>query len=56
MSIASELRQLDAPRKVVEAGEEIDKQVQAKVPVSVTLSDYVKSWVTRNMGNNRYGR
>lgn len=56
MSIASDLRRLDAPRKVVEAGEEIDKQVEARVPVSVSLSLYIKDWVTRNQGNNRYGR
>lgn len=56
MSIASDLRRLDAPRKVLEAGEEIDKQVQANVPVSMNLSRYVRDWVTRNQGNNRYGK
>jgi hypothetical protein len=56
MSVAADLKRLSAPRKVVEAGEEIDKQVQANVPVSVSLTAYVKNWVTRNMGNNRYGR
>lgn len=56
MSIAADLRRLDAPRKVVEAGEEIDKQVEARVPVSISLSQYVRGWVTRNQGNNRYGR
>jgi hypothetical protein len=55
MSVASDLKRLSAPRKVVEAGEEIDKQVLANVPVSVSLTSYVKDWVTRNMGNNRYG-
>lgn len=56
MSVADDLRRLSAPRKVVEAGEEIDKQAQAGVPVSFSLSAYVKDWVTRNRGNNRYGR
>ncbi|RPA32797.1 hypothetical protein EGC79_20475 [Shewanella vesiculosa] len=56
MSVASDLRRLDAPRKVLEAGEEIDKQVEANVPVSMSLSRYVRDWVTRNQGNNRYGK
>lgn len=56
MSVADDLRRLNAPSRVVEAGIEIDKQVQARVPVSVGLSLYIKAWVTRNRGNNRYGR
>ena len=55
MSIAADLRRLSAPRKVVEAGVELDKQAEAKVPLSFALSAYVRNWVTRNRASNRYG-
>lgn len=51
MSIKEELEALGAPRKVVEAGAELDKGVR-----SMELANYVRDWVTRNQGNNRYGK
>ncbi len=51
-SIAEELRQMGAPRKVVEAGEELDSSPFT----NKELAQYVKDWVTRNRGNNRYGQ
>ena len=56
MAIANDLRRLNAPRKVLEAGIEIDRQVADSVPVSLSLSSYIRDWVTRNRGNNRYGQ
>lgn len=55
MSVADDLRALSAPRVVVEAGEEIDKASTARLRPSTELVEYVKSWVCRNRGNNRYG-
>ena len=56
MSIAAELQALSAPRRVIEAGEEIDKRVEAKLSPSTEFVAYVRDWVTRNQGNNRYGK
>lgn len=56
MSIQSDLKRLDAPNRVLEAGKELDEQAAAGLPLSMALSAYVRDWVTRNMGNNRYGR
>jgi hypothetical protein len=56
MSIANDLKRLSAPRKVVEAGVALDEAIQARLSPSVALVAYVREWVTRNMGNNRYGR
>lgn len=51
VSIKEELEALGAPRKVVEAGAELDKGVRSR-----ELANYVRDWVTRNQGNNRYGK
>jgi hypothetical protein len=56
MSIANDLRRLSAPRKVVEAGVALDEAIQARLSPPAALAAYVREWVTRNMGNNRYGR
>ena len=56
MSIEQELRDLGAPHKVIEAGQEIDKAVLARSHVPYVLQAYVREWVTKNRGNNRYGR
>lgn len=56
MSLALELQGLKAPSKVVEAGQEIDKRVQAGLTPSREFVTYVREWVTRNQGNNRYGK
>lgn len=56
MSIYNELQELNAPSKVLQAGQEIDKHVQAGIPPSREFVAYVRDWVTRNQGNNRYGK
>lgn len=56
MSIEQELTALNAPRKVVEAGQCIDEAAQAGLNPPRELANYVRDWVTRNRGNNRYGR
>lgn len=56
MSIYNELQGLNAPSKVLQAGQEIDKNVQAGIPPSREFVAYVRDWVTRNQGNNRYGK
>lgn len=53
--IADELKALSAPRKVVEAGVLLDEAFAACIRPSSELVAYVREWVTRNMGNNRYG-
>jgi hypothetical protein len=53
--IADELKALSAPRKVVEAGVLLDEASAARIRPSGELVAYVREWVTRNMGNNRYG-
>ena len=56
MSIEQDLKSLSAPRKVLEAGVAIDQAVQANLSPSSEFVAYVRDWVTRNQGNNRYGR
>lgn len=56
MSIQAELQALSAPRNVVDAGKQIDQATQAGLRAPMELVAYVRGWVTRNMGNNRYGR
>lgn len=54
--IAQELEGMRAPRKVVDAGREIDAATTAGIRPAMELVCYVRAWVTRNRGNNRYGR
>ena len=56
MSIYKELQGLNAPSKVLQAGQEIDNNVQAGILPSHEFVAYVRDWVTRNQGNNRYGK
>ena len=56
MSIETELKTLCAPRKVLEAGVAIDHAVQANLSPPSEFVRYVRDWVSRNMGNDRYGR
>jgi hypothetical protein len=55
MCIEEELVALGAPSKVRQAGCEIDEAHAAKLTPSRELVAYVRDWVTRNRGNNRYG-
>ena len=56
MSIEADLKRLDAPVRVVEAGREIDAAYDASISPPAELVAYVLGWVVRNQGNNRYGR
>lgn len=56
MTVTDDLRRLDAPSKVLEAGQKIDEATQANISLPYELVLYVRDWVTRNRGNNRYGR
>ena len=56
MSIETELKTLCAPRKVLEAGVALDAAHQASTDPPDELVRYVRDWVTRNRGNNRYGK
>ena len=56
MSIENDLKRLSAPSKVVQAGVAIDKAVQARLSPPSEFVAYVREWVTRNQGNNRYGQ
>ena len=56
MTIKNELKGLSAPSKVVQAGVAIDAAVKARLSPSSEFVAYVRDWVTRNQGNNRYGR
>lgn len=56
MSIEQELRDMGAPAKVVEAGQEIDKAALARSRVPYVLQAYVIEWVTKQRSNDRYGR
>lgn len=55
MSIEADLKLLGAPSKVLEAGREIDAASDAKINPPMELVAYVRGWVVRNRGNNRYG-
>lgn len=56
MSVFSDLSRLNAPKRVLEAGQKIDEATQAKISPPYELVLYVRDWVTRSRGNNRYGR
>lgn len=56
MSIQTELKALHAPAKIMQAGKLIDESASAGLRPPMELVAYVRGWVTRNMGNNRYGR
>ena len=54
--IADELRAMGAPRLIVEAGEEIDKATSASISAPTSIVSMVREWVTKQRGNDRYGR
>ena len=54
--IEHELRALNAPRNVVDAGRLIDQRTTAKLSPPRDVVQLVTQWVSRNMGNNRYGK
>ena len=56
MTIANDLEALNAPPKVIEAGVLCDAAFEALLSPPSELVTYIRNWVTRNQGNNRYGR
>jgi len=56
MSVQDDLKALDAPRKVLEAGRIIDEYQEAGMRLPRELVEYVQDWTNRNRGNNRYGK
>lgn len=56
MSVQDDLKALDAPRKVLEAGRIIDEYQEAGMRPPRELVEYVQDWTNRNRGNNRYGK
>lgn len=56
MSVSTDLERLEAPRPVLDAGRRIDAAVQAGLSPPTELVAYVRQWVTKTRGNNRYGR
>lgn len=56
MSVQSELKAMEAPRKVLEAGRIIDEHAEAGISPPYEFVDYVRGWVTRNRGSDRYGK
>ena len=56
MSIEDELKTLQAPRKVIEAGVALDEAHEAGMDPPDGCEHYVREWVTRNRACNRYGK
>lgn len=56
MSIHAELQAMEAPRKVLEAGRIIDECAEAGISPPYEFVGYVRGWVTRNRGSDRYGK
>lgn len=56
MSIREELEVLGAPRSVLDAGDEIQKALDAKLRPSFALVTYVERWVGRQREQNRWGK
>ena len=53
--IAEELREMNAPRLIVDAGKEIDKATSAGLSAPASIVGMVREWVTKQRGNSRYG-
>jgi hypothetical protein len=56
MKIKEQLEANDAPFKVVEAGEIIDRYQQAGLRPPADVVEYVRNWVNSARGNDRYGK
>jgi hypothetical protein len=54
--IVAELKAMNAPRLIIEGGEEIEKAVAAGLNPPHQVVVYIRHWVTRQRDNNRYGR
>ena len=56
MSILTELTDMGAPPKVMEAAQECADCMTAGVSPPRSLVAYVQGWVARNQGQDRYGK
>ena len=56
MSIKTELAELNAPRNVRDAGNEIQKSLDAGLRPPYGLVTYVERWVSRQREQNRWGK
>ena len=56
MVIEQELKAMGAPRSIAEGGRLIDQREAAKLSPPRDVVQWVAEWVTRNQGNNRYGK
>ena len=56
MGIVSELTELDAPRKVLDAGKQIEASITSKLRPNSSLVAYVRQWVGRANSQDRWGK
>lgn len=56
VSIKAELEALNAPRTILDAGEECQKHIDAKLRPPQGLVSYIERWVGRQREQNRYGK
>jgi hypothetical protein len=56
MSIKDKLKELDAPRKVLEAADILDDHQRLGLTPPREFVQYVDDWLNRNRGNDRYGK
>lgn len=57
MGIVSELEELGAPRKVIDAGKELEASKAAGKWPSRELVDFVRNWLVRDRySQNRWGK
>lgn len=54
--IEQQLKAMGAPRSIVDGGKLIDERAAAKLSPPRDVVQWVAEWVTRNQGNNRYGK
>lgn len=56
MSIITELTDMGAPPKVMEAAQECADCMAVGVSPPRSLVSFIQGWVARNQGQNRYGK
>lgn len=56
MSVHSDLLRLSAPKRVLEAGAQIDAYTTMGIRAPYELVLLVRGWATRARSNDRYGR
>lgn len=56
MAITEELQSMNAPPRVMEAGQEIDKYKQAGKRPPSDLVEFVRAWVGKFLSQNKWGK